>query len=130
VTCVLVVEDESGVWEVLIDAISHEGYTTVGAATGDEAVTLLEVADLELVVTDINLPGQRDGIDVAVAAWQSHPGIPVLFISGRHWRLTEAEKLGGPAAYLRKPFSLTALIQDVDRLIAVGQSEKLDRLCC
>src|ERR1700758_3391732 len=114
---ILVVEDESDVREVLVDAISDEGYITVGAATGDEAVELLEVPDLGMVVTDINLPGQRDGIDVAVAARRVHPGIPVLFISGRHWRLADAEKVGGPAAFLCKPFSLTTLLRDLDRLM-------------
>jgi len=83
-----------------------------------------------MVVTDIKLPGQRDSIDVTVAARRIHPGIPVLFISRRHWRLADAEKLGAPAAFLKKPFTLAALMDDVDRLIAVGQSRKIDRLCC
>jgi DNA-binding NtrC family response regulator len=127
---ILIVEDEDDVLDVLTDAISDEGYATVAAATGDEAVALLEVSELGMVVTDINLPGQWDGIDVAVAARQVHPGIPVLFISGRHWRLAEAEKLGGPAAFLRKPFSLTTLLHDVDRLMAVSQRESAERPFC
>src|SRR4051794_23216408 len=129
-TSILVVEDESDVREVLVDVISDEGYAIVAAATGDEAVELLEVPDLGMVVTDINLPGQRDGIDVAMAARQVHPSIPVLFISGRHWRLADAERLGPPAAFLKKPFRLTALIQDVDRLMRatlVGRDGKLHR---
>jgi DNA-binding NtrC family response regulator len=129
-TCILVVEDESDIRDLLVDAISDEGYTTIAAATGDEAVELLEVPALEMVVTDINLSGQRDGIDVAIAARHAHPGIPIIFISGRHWRLADAEKIGGPAVFLRKPFSLTALIKDVGRLITVGQSTKADRLPC
>ena len=67
-----------------------------------------------MVVTDIKLPGQRDSIDVTVAARRVHPGIPVLFIAGLHWRLADAKTLGGPAAFLWRPFSLTALVRDLD----------------
>lgn len=129
-TCILVVEDENDVREVLVDAIADEGYSIISAGTGEEAVRLLKEPGLEMLVTDINLSGQKDGIDVAAAARQVHPGIPVLFISGRHWRLADAEKLGGPAAYLRKPFSLTTLIQDIGRLVATTRSGKADRLGC
>src|SRR5689334_15245997 len=97
--------------------------TIVGAATGDEAVELPEARYPGMVVTDIKLPRQRDSIDVTVAARRIHPGIPVLFIAGLHWRLADAKTLGGPAVFPWRPFSLTALPRDLDRLMEdVGQS--------
>ncbi|MBS0644039.1 MAG: response regulator [Acetobacteraceae bacterium] len=124
----MIVEDETELREVLTEAINDEGYATLGAALGDEAVALLTIPNLKLVITDINLPGAHDGIDVAIAARAAHPGIPLMFISGQHWQLDDAKKkLAGPAAFLPKPFSLSTLIEDVQRLMASAQPRLLHR---
>ena len=115
-TCILVVEDEGDIREVLVEAISAAGYAIVEAATADAAVDLLGLTGLRLVVTDINLPGRLDGIDLAMAARHAHPDIPVLFISGRPWLLADARKLGDPSGFLQKPFGLADLMGDVERL--------------
>ena len=62
-TCILVVEDETEIREMLVEVLRNEGFQIVEAATADAAIELLDIASLRLVVTDINLPGRRDGID-------------------------------------------------------------------
>jgi len=115
-TCILVVEDESDIREMLVEVLREEGFQIIEAATADAAVELLDLATLGLVVTDINLPGRRDGIDLALAARRAHPGIPVVFMSGKPMKLAQAQTLSNPAAFLQKPFSFRALVGAVERL--------------
>jgi two-component system, response regulator PdtaR len=117
VVCVLVVEDEDAIREILVDVITDAGYAAVEAVTADDGVELLHTNDLGLILTDINLPGRLDGIDLAVAARQVHPRIPVVFISGRASKLDEARRIGQPADFLQKPFALNQLLASVDGLI-------------
>jgi DNA-binding response OmpR family regulator len=119
-TCILVVEDEGDIREMLVEVIRDAGFEIVEAATADAAVRLLEFHGLQLIVTDINLPGRLDGIDLAVAARQVHPGIPVIFISGRPAKLEDAHVLSTPTAFLQKPFSFTTLVGNIHRLAGIA----------
>ena len=119
-TCILVVEDESEIRDMLVEVLRDEGFQIVEAASADAAVELLDLASLGLVVTDINLPGRRDGIDLALAARRAHPGIPVVFMSGRPTKLAQAHTLSDPAAFLQKPFSFSTLVCAVERLSDVA----------
>jgi DNA-binding NtrC family response regulator len=114
--CVLVVEDESAIREILVDTIRDAGFEIVEAASADVAVQLLELTRLQLVVTDINLPGNLNGIDLAFAARKSRPDIPVIFMSGLPAMLEKAQTLGGPTAFLQKPFNLQLLMDEICRL--------------
>jgi DNA-binding response OmpR family regulator len=115
-TCILVVEDESDIREALVEVLRDAGFQIVEAATADAATALLDFKGLSLIVTDINLPGRLNGIDLAVAARHARPGIPVIFISGRATNLEEAHVLGDPAAFLLKPFNFRTLVGDVQRM--------------
>jgi DNA-binding response OmpR family regulator len=115
-TCILLVEDENDIREMLAEFLQDEGHDIIEATTGDAALALLHVKDLRLVVTDINLPGEHDGISLVQIARKTHPGIPVIFISGRPATLLKAQVLGNPAAFLQKPFTLKALLGDIRRL--------------
>jgi DNA-binding response OmpR family regulator len=114
--CILVVEDESGVRETLVEILQDVGFHIVEAATADAALQLLKLEGLSLIVTDVNLPGLLNGIDLAFAARHIRPGIPVIFISGRATNLEEAHTLGDPAAFLLKPFSFRTLVGDIQRM--------------
>ena len=118
-TCILVVEDESEIREMLVEVLRDEGFQIVEAASADAAVELLDLASLRLVVTDINLPGRRDGIDLALAARRAHPGIPVVFMSGKPTKLAQAQRFSDPAVFLQKPFSFSTLVGAVGRLSEV-----------
>jgi DNA-binding response OmpR family regulator len=101
-TCILVVEDEGEVREMLVEFLRDEGFEIIEATTADAAV-----------------PGRLDGIKLACAARQAHPGIPVIFISGRPTMLEDAHALENPAAFLQKPFSFDTLLGNVRRLAGV-----------
>jgi CheY-like chemotaxis protein len=112
-SCVMVVEDEAEIRDFVTEVLTDAGFDTVNAESGDAAAQLLAHEDVRLVVTDINMPGRLDGIALAMAARQRHPGIPVIFISGQSAKLLDAWALDDPAAFLQKPFSFKMLVTAV-----------------
>lgn len=82
---ILVVEDDHEVREVALAVIEAAGYRVLEAASGDEAHRLLLAhPDLrvDLLFTDVVMPGRLDGIDLAAAARELRPQLQVLFATG------------------------------------------------
>ena len=100
---VMVVEDEPGIREFLAEVLADEGFETVEAATADDAVPLLEDDRVRVLLTDINLPGNLDGIGLARVARNRSPRIPVVFISGRPEKLEDARVIGDPVVFIQNP---------------------------
>lgn len=119
-TSVLVVEDESEVREILMEFLHEAGFEVFEAATADAAVPLLESERPRLLVTDINLPGRLDGMDLAFAARRIDHCIPLIFISGRPAKLAESRGFADPAAFLLKPFSFATLLGSIERLMCIA----------
>ena len=79
---VLVAEDEALIRFVLVTFLSDAGFTVLEASNADDAVTVLgSELPIDLVFTDINMPGDMNGD--ALAAWSSvhRPGLPVILTS-------------------------------------------------
>jgi DNA-binding NtrC family response regulator len=113
---VLIVEDEFLIRLLLVDALSDAGFTVAEARNGDLAIEMLDQPKaFDLVVTDISMPGGTDGNAVATKAKQVHPGMPVIYASGRPESLTNVVGFGD--AFLPKPYSPTELVATVDRLL-------------
>jgi DNA-binding response OmpR family regulator len=117
---VLLVEDEPMVREMAADTLKDEGFEVIEAATGDEAACLLvDPDDIDVVFTDVRMPGKMDGIDVAVRARELHPGIAVLVVSGFAPQLTERlDSLEPPAVFLSKPYRTRDIVNNIRRLAA------------
>ncbi len=116
-TCILVVEHEEEIRELIVEVLREEGLEIIEAHSAEAAIKLLEHCNLRLIVTDISLPGRSDGIDLAMAARRGRPKIPVIFISGLPWKLVEASQaLHDPTAFLQKPFPFRALLDNIKRL--------------
>ncbi len=117
VKTVLVVEDDRDVRDIATAVLESTGYRVLEAASGEEAHRLLLAhPDLRIdaLFTDVVMPGQLDGIDLAVAARALRPGLRVLFTTGfanlvRQDR--DSELLG--AAVLRKPYRPAELRQAI-----------------
>ena len=107
VKTVLVVDDDRDVREVALAVIEGAGYRVIEAANGDEAYRLLlAYPDLQIDVlfTDVVMPGRLDGIDLANAARTLRPGLQILYATG-FANLVRADRdadLQGPV--LRKPY--------------------------
>ena len=101
-TRVLVVEDECLIRMTVVDHLRDVGFTVVEAGTGDEAIAILTAgAGLDLVFTDVRMPGLADGMDVLRFVRRTQPDLPVLMTSG-HLEPAVAYS-GGACGYLAKP---------------------------
>ncbi|NLS08242.1 PAS domain S-box protein [Rhizobium sp. P32RR-XVIII] len=80
---VLVVEDDDRVRRVTVARLEKLGYRVVEASNGRAALDLLErERDIDLLFTDVVMPGGMSGAELALEVRQRQPGLPVLFTSG------------------------------------------------
>jgi len=83
-TAILVVEDDDEVRAAISELLTDGGFRVQTAATGREAIAIIEDMPVDLMVTDIGLPGGLDGIQTARCARLRQPALKCLFISGQH----------------------------------------------
>ncbi|MEA1674476.1 ATP-binding protein [Nitrospirillum sp. BR 11163] len=114
---ILLVEDNPAVSRVMQDMVEALGFHVLAATTADAAQSLLaDRPDISLMVSDIVLPGGRDGLELAQAVRHLHPGLPVLLVSGYGDRVAEAESLG--FVIVPKPLDSTHLRQALARCLS------------
>jgi CheY-like chemotaxis protein len=100
---VLLVEDEPWIRAMTADMLAECGYTVFEAENGSDAIALLSEHDkLDILVTDVNLPGALDGIELSEIASRDLPHLKVVLTSGSG--LPEAARLPDRGSYLPKPF--------------------------
>ena len=114
------VDDEEGLRELLCRSLHAEGYQTLQAGNGVEALEAMETAahPVDIVVTDVVMPGM-DGRELGRRLAQRWPDLPVLYISA--YDVNDIFRRGSPrtsAPFLQKPFPLEGLITTVQDLIA------------
>lgn len=82
---VLLVEDEALISMMVSDALSEVGFEVHEAATADEALRYIGSGGaLDVLFTDINLPGSMSGTELAQVARTLKPDLPVVYASGRY----------------------------------------------
>ena len=116
---VLVVEDEAVVRILIIDVLSELGYTAVEASDGKEALAVLQSdRRIDLVVSDIGLPGGLNGRQVVDAARVLRPDLKVLFMTGYAENATLASGFLEPGmALITKPFDMDVLANRIRDII-------------
>ena len=119
VKCVLVVEDEEQVRRVAVSRLERLGYRVLEAADADAAVAILEQRPtIDLVFSDIVMPGNRTVADVVAAARAHKPDIGVLLTTGhRQHHLLDGLEAAGAFTLLRKPYVEATLARTVRRLL-------------
>ncbi|KDE39616.1 Flagellar regulatory protein FleQ [Nitrincola lacisaponensis] len=114
---VLIVEDDLGLREALADtlALARLGFLEAGSA--EEALALLEQETVDMVVTDVNMPGM-DGHALLAELRQRYPMLPVALITayGQVERAVDAIRQGA-VDYLMKPFEPAQLIELIQRYV-------------
>jgi len=117
---ILVVEDEFLIRLTLVEALSDEGFDVAEAETGDLALPMLQAdTSIQVLLTDIQLPGILDGRSLARRARETRPNLPVLFMSGRPEPIIEA--VASPLdRYIAKPYTLSDICSAV-RSLAMGR---------
>jgi len=117
---VLIVEDDSALRLLITDLLHDLGYRTIEVADGVAGLEVLQTTvTVDLLVTDVGLPGGMSGLQLANAGRMGRPGLRVLFITGyAEDAVFHQGQLGPGMAVLAKPFTVQALAERMQDLLA------------
>ena len=121
VKTVLVVDDELSVRQVVSEVLQELGYQTIEAADGASGLRVLQSeARIDLVVTDVGLPGGMNGRQMVDAARVGRPDLGVLFITGyAETAIVGDNQLETGMRVMVKPFAMEALASQIRDLTAL-----------
>lgn len=115
---ILVVEDDALLRALIERLLRQAGYTVRSAQNGPAALSLTDLDSIELLVTDVIMPGMN-GHELYTELALRHPGLRCLYVSGYARDVLATQGIVPPdVALLPKPFSHDALIRRVSELIA------------
>jgi CheY-like chemotaxis protein len=118
---VLVVDDEILLRSVVAEYLRDAGFRVVEAANGREAVTVLAAGEaVDVVFSDVRMPGDVSGYDLAEWVRINRPAVGVLLASGYVGNSGRSRHVGGNApTLLTKPFDYERLLQQLRDLISL-----------
>ena len=114
----LIVDDDPTVAGLLVAVLSHAGHETHIAGLAEEAEISASQRQPDVAFVDRHLP-DRSGVDLVVSLLKTHPGVPVIMVSGSVGPAEEAEALAaGARELLGKPFeSIDRVLQAAERAL-------------
>ena len=116
---VLVVEDEAKLRKVAVKMLDRLGLQSLQAETAKDALELLADTHVDVLFTDIELPGGMNGTELAEAAQKLAPNIKVLFTTGYAREAVLNDRwLQEKVPWLLKPYSHTELARELKALLA------------
>lgn len=114
---VLLVEDDPIVGAVMAAAVEELGYHVTRAASGEEALAMLSDGEpVDLLFTDVVMPGAMSGLDLAREVRRTRPTLPVLVTTG----YSEEVASGAGFHILPKPYDMRSLTDAVTAVLAAG----------
>ena len=115
--CVLVVEDDAAMRELLVESLADEGYRVVQAGGGREGVRQVRSHGVDLVVTDLRMP-DLDGLDMVreLLTLPASPDVITITAFGTIDTAIKAMKLGA-YDYITKPFEIDQLLISIERAL-------------
>jgi two-component system, response regulator PdtaR len=112
---ILIVEDDKLQRLQAVDVVQEAGFVAVEACDADEAVAVLEArSDIVLMLTDVNMPGTMDGLELAHAVHSRWPRIRIIVVSGRGL----ISELPTETRFFAKPYPTDILVSGIRSLIA------------
>jgi PAS domain S-box-containing protein len=119
---VLIVDDEATIRMLVTEVLQDLGYAVIEAADGTSGLKVLQSeVRIDLLITDVGLPGGMSGRRVADAARQSRPTLPILFITGYAENAAVGNgHLDAGMHVLTKPFAMEVLANRIRPIIAGG----------
>jgi two-component system, response regulator PdtaR len=116
---VLIVEDEGLVRQMSADQLADAGYQVLEAANSREAITILESGvGVSVLFTDVNMPGEFDGLELARVVHDRWPRVRLLVTSGG--ARTGAHDVPDDGRFISKPYSLSRMCSVVDELVSAA----------
>ena len=114
---ILVIEDDAGIREGIVDALTCEGFRTLEAATGDRGLEMAVSVDCDLLLLDLILPG-RDGMEILREVRVTRPTLPVVILTARGEEQDRISGLKlGADDYVVKPFNVKELLARVEAVL-------------
>ena len=115
---ILVADDEEALRTVLSSELEGEGYNVHSAADGQEAITLLQSNEFDLILLDIKMPNV-DGFEVLKFVKDKSPKTKVVMLTGFAdlKNAIESKKLGAED-FISKPYDLVDLLTTVERVLS------------
>jgi len=125
-TRVLLVEDEPLICNMVAEALKEQGFVVVAVANADDALQLLMAGGpVDVLFTDVNLPGDMDGETLAQRARELKPNLPVMYTSGRRSVIEQLSPVEGsmfvPKPY--KPYEIGRLLHYLVAAQAIGMTD-------
>jgi len=115
---VLVVDDETMVRMPIVEYLRDCGYNVVEAGDASEAIAAMDAeGQINLVFSDVRMPGDMDGFGLAEWVRSRYPSVPVLLTSGYGGRSLPAASISG-LRFIAKPYSQNQVAQWIATLLA------------
>jgi CheY-like chemotaxis protein len=117
---ILLVEDELAVRMVVVEVLSDLGYTVLEADNSQSGLRIVETrARIDLLITDVGLPGGMNGRQLADAAREQRQGLKVLFLTGYAENAAVGNgRMEHGMEVMTKPFDLDKLVAKVEEMIS------------
>jgi CheY-like chemotaxis protein len=113
---VLIVEDDLLVRMAGVDVLEAAGFRVIDATSADEAIAILESVDeVELLFTDVDMPGSMNGLELAALVHERWPNVRLLITSGHH-EMTDAQ-LPDDGRFVPKPYSSITIVNQIADLL-------------
>ena len=113
----LIVDDELDLRELLSDILGSEGYDTVTASDGDEAIRILGNESFDAALLDILMP-TISGFDVLEHITHNHPGTRSIMVTGNtNLESAIAAKKQGAVEFISKPYKLETILSTLERVL-------------
>src|SRR5262249_34666255 len=117
---VLVVEDEVFISNLVADVLSASGFLVHEVTTADEALKYIDSgAAIDVLFSDITLPGGMNGAELATRAHEIRPEMPIVYASGRY-KLSEIAPLVPRSLFMVKPYDPNDVCAILTRLAGAG----------
>ena len=120
---ILVVDDEVLIRMVVGDYLRDCGYRVIEAGDGDEALAVLSAPDVtvDVLFSDVQMPGAVDGFGLARWVRRERPGVPVVLTSGVARARDAAEALCADNVLVEKPYDAVDVERRLRRLLSSGR---------
>ena len=116
---ILVVEDDILVRMPVADYLRECGYRVIEASNAAEAQSMFGAGEpIEIVFSDVNMPGEMNGFGLASWIRREHPDVKVILTSGHRSAAKGAEDLCDEGPFLDKPYGYEVLLDHIKRLLA------------
>lgn len=115
--CVLIVEDEPLIRVDAVDMVADEGFPVCDAPNAAKALMILETRDdIGILFTDIDMPGEMDGLGLARIVRKRWPHIAIIIVSG-HTQVADVEVPNG-GMFFSKPYLRATILKALHRAYA------------